>query len=890
MVRISACVITKNEEKHITRWLENMRPVADEILVIDTGSEDATVSLAQQGGAQVYQFPWQDDFSAAKNFAIEQAHGEWILFLDADEYFSPDSILKVRPLIERYQANRKIVAFISQWINLDEDEHDRFIKAEYQVRIFRNQTDLRYAGKIHETLQSSSLRNGYRQMRMVPELVIYHTGYSSSLVREKLIRNLHFLQQKTAAAGEDPMDAVYFMDCYFGLGEYAKAAAYAQQALQNGSGGQEMASDVYSTLTASLEQLQRPVEELFSVLDEAGKKMPDIAEFPLQRALFCWKSQDFVGAEKYARQGIALYERAKQSGAVLLADNAQRFLPYVYLHLGEWMEMQRNRSAARENYWQGLMLYPYAEELFLHLYRCLEDWEATDIIQLLNLLYDRHKDAAFLLRLLTPSRAGKVYLYYAHQAGLAANTTEAYLAAGEFAAAAMTAGNILDGAYTLGIGSSLQQNDREKMSTLHILLPDAYKDKHSRMYAAARRIFGQEYAGASDAQNPVNSHTQVAAAAALFAAGDRVSAIRQLLEIWQQQPKCPELTYGLAYLLYLDGQLEEARRVLLATSVATEAMRSLWQDLHADANYPFVSILIPTYNRPRLFELTLRSAMAQTYTNVEIIVCDNSTNEQTADLMREKHYQENLRVRYVRNREAHSKAENFQPFERLAKGEMLQWLMDDDILVREKLAKMVRCLQQHPQVRLVTSRRGMIDLEGKVFPRDQWPQTPFEDMAAAYGIYDGQAVGRRMLVTANNFLGEPSAVLFWRRDLQHHYWQADCRGYQALSDVAMWLELLETGDVAVFRDPLSYFRRHSGQEGQQPDVIVQSRLEWYQLMEDYRARGLFLQADEYRKALEQLQQDRMMIQEGLHAGASSMMWEKYMALGRMIDSILHTME
>ena len=137
MIRISACVITKNEEKNIGRWLENMKKVADEIIVVDTGSTDGTVELARQGGAQIFHFAWCDDFSAAKNFAIEKAHGDWILFLDADEYFAPKSLPKVRPIIRKYQANQKIVAIISQWINFDQDDHYRFIKEECQARIFR---------------------------------------------------------------------------------------------------------------------------------------------------------------------------------------------------------------------------------------------------------------------------------------------------------------------------------------------------------------------------------------------------------------------------------------------------------------------------------------------------------------------------------------------------------------------------------------------------------------------------------------------------------------------------------------------------------------------------------------------------------------------------------
>jgi glycosyltransferase involved in cell wall biosynthesis len=98
-IKISACTIVKNEEKNIERWLAGVRSFADEIIIIDTGSTDNTVALAKAGRAVVKHFPWRNDFSAAKNFAIEQAHGDWIVMLDADEYFDENSQKKMRQIM-----------------------------------------------------------------------------------------------------------------------------------------------------------------------------------------------------------------------------------------------------------------------------------------------------------------------------------------------------------------------------------------------------------------------------------------------------------------------------------------------------------------------------------------------------------------------------------------------------------------------------------------------------------------------------------------------------------------------------------------------------------------------------------------------------------------------
>ena len=95
------------------------------------------------------------------------------------------------------------------------------------------------------------------------------------------------------------------------------------------------------------------------------------------------------------------------------------------------------------------------------------------------------------------------------------------------------------------------------------------------------------------------------------------------------------------------------------------------------------------------------------------------------------------------------------------------------------------------------------------------------------------------LKDALNFIGEPSAVLFRRNDLTHHYWRAESKGLKVISDVAMGVEVLEKGDFAIFKEPLSFFRRHEGQEGQQKDVILLSRIEWDMLIREYLERKVF---------------------------------------------------
>ncbi len=286
--------------------------------------------------------------------------------------------------------------------------------------------------------------------------------------------------------------------------------------------------------------------------------------------------------------------------------------------------------------------------------------------------------------------------------------------------------------------------------------------------------------------------------------------------------------------------------------------------------YPLVSIMIPTYNRPVFLEQTLQSCLNQDYPNLEIIVCDNSTNDDTAAVV--ARYTKDCRLRYYRNREAKTKEENFIPFERLARGEYLQWLMDDDMLAPYKISKMMKVFQRHQQVTMVTSQRGVVDVNGRLIDQRK---APFE-INGEYKVIPAQEAALDVLTRAENWLGEPSAVLFRRKDLTHHYWRAECKGLLTISDVAMWLELLEKGDCAVFREPLSFYRKHPQQEGADPDVILLSRIEWVKLAQEYYRRQVFVYPREsYQRLTAILLEDCYRLEKLLKPVASEEMWSRY---------------
>ena len=183
-MKLSQCMIVKNEEKNIVRALSWGKGIVCEQIVVDTGSTDKTMEIAKKMGAKVYEFPWINDFAAAKNFALSKAMGDWIAFLDADEYFAEEDVKKLLPLLEtlekrRFEKNRKkekINVIETDCVQLDTE--GKVYGVLEQIRIFRNKPYIRYQGAIHEQIASSSKVQGLTILDMRGKLAIYHTGYA----------------------------------------------------------------------------------------------------------------------------------------------------------------------------------------------------------------------------------------------------------------------------------------------------------------------------------------------------------------------------------------------------------------------------------------------------------------------------------------------------------------------------------------------------------------------------------------------------------------------------------------------------------------------------------------------------------------------------------------
>ena len=249
---------------------------------------------------------------------------------------------------------------------------------------------------------------------------------------------------------------------------------------------------------------------------------------------------------------------------------------------------------------------------------------------------------------------------------------------------------------------------------------------------------------------------------------------------------------------------------------------------------PLVSILIPTHNRPDYGELALKSALAQTYPNIEIIVNDNSD-----DLLTAERFAPYL-ARHTNIHYAHVPGcgvmENFQHCYARATGDYVNYLMDDDLFHPEKIQKMMSFMLAKPNIGLVTSFRQLIDANGA--PLQPIPGT--ERKFDVDTLIEGRSLGTMILSNGLNMIGEPTTVLFRKSDVGEVFGRFLGKQYTTLSDVATWLAVLAHKDGVYLPEALSYFRIHGGQDQRSNGIKIKANVEWLELFCDAHQQRKFL--------------------------------------------------
>lgn len=226
MKPFSICIIAKNEEENLDRCLGSVKDFDCEIIVVDTGSTDKTKEIAAKYGAKIYDFPWINDFSAARNFSLEKASYDWVLVLDCDEWMTEARVEDFMELGRRYP--QYIGRLTRRNILKNQESNACYVD---KVERFFNRRYFHYEGSIHE--QVTPVGDFEVKLYEIP-LVVMHDGYVGSKEDQqaKHIRNTTLLLKEVEKNPNEPYLYFQLGQEYFCEDDYEKAVSYYEKVLE----------------------------------------------------------------------------------------------------------------------------------------------------------------------------------------------------------------------------------------------------------------------------------------------------------------------------------------------------------------------------------------------------------------------------------------------------------------------------------------------------------------------------------------------------------------------------------------------------------------------------------------------------------------------------------
>ncbi len=283
---LSVCMIVKNEAENLPGALDGMKAFADEIIIVDTGSTDATKEIAEKYTSNVHYFEWIDDFAAARNYAMSKATGRYHLWLDADDRITAENGRHINALKSHFDG-RKAFYFV-----LENRQNDAPPSSCLQLRCTPLIPEVRFESPIHEQIFPSAINAGLQLVKT--DIVVCHHGYMTQEARiAKAKRNLAMLERELQRNGA--RGGIYFFLAltHAPMGDREKAVQCMEAALElfeNENINHHLIPEGYSFIA--------------KVLFELGDYEKSIRNLEKLRSMACGSPiHNFNGAILYQRMG-----------------------------------------------------------------------------------------------------------------------------------------------------------------------------------------------------------------------------------------------------------------------------------------------------------------------------------------------------------------------------------------------------------------------------------------------------------------------------------------------------------------------------------------------------------------------------------------------------------
>ncbi len=315
MPTISLCMIVKNEEMHLARCLDSVAGLADEIIIIDTGSDDRTKEIASGYTSKVYSYPWKDDFSEARNYSFSKASMDYCMWLDADDILEEAGKEK---MIQLKQSLSSDIDMVMMKYNTAFDEEGRPVFSYFRERWVRNSPQYRWVGAVHEVIPPKG-------SILYSDIAVCH----KKLKAANPDRNLK-IYQKLIAGGKylEPRQQYYYGRELYYHKQYEEAISVLEAFLLTEDGWVENKIEACSVCASCYENLGREQDALDALLRSMS--------FDLPRAELCCEIGKHFLEHGNCRNAIYWYKAAlqaqkkEQSGGFVLPD-CYDYVPFLQL-------------------------------------------------------------------------------------------------------------------------------------------------------------------------------------------------------------------------------------------------------------------------------------------------------------------------------------------------------------------------------------------------------------------------------------------------------------------------------------------------------------------------------------------------------------------------------
>ena len=336
---VSLCMIVRNEAHQLAECLEPVALLFDQLVIVDTGSQDNTRDVARRFTPQVFEFPWCDDFSAARNESLRHVTSDWVFWLDADDRLDATNVERLKHLFAALADQP--AAFLCDTICLPRDPHD-FERAISHPRLLRRHPDLRFTGRVHEQILPAALSLGY-QVYASP-IQIKHVGYrDAAMLQRKLHRDIRLLRMDYALDPLHPGTLLHLGTTYAQLGNVAEARRHLLQLLQTNPQSADYLRRAHSVLAELSLREGQYTEALHNLT-------PAIAQFPADDHLAYLLAEVLYELDQYPAAQQVLSHLIQRPGVSPYCAGVPLHLKQLVAPrcLGEVLRIQRALAAAEQ--------------------------------------------------------------------------------------------------------------------------------------------------------------------------------------------------------------------------------------------------------------------------------------------------------------------------------------------------------------------------------------------------------------------------------------------------------------------------------------------------------------------------------------------------------------